>query len=150
MAPRREASQWLCPSAELSWWPHLDRELSWQFCLIWVLSQHTIPAMELVIWPCPGREANSQSYLTASCSLHSHSTRKPNKGTQIAMEPIQWPHLDRDLSPSLSQLLRITSGPKKLETLGSLRAWTTVPKSTENTPPHSRAQPVALPHVGLI
>ena len=30
-----DPSQWLCPSAEPSWWPHLARVLDAEFCLIW-------------------------------------------------------------------------------------------------------------------
>lgn len=34
----RDPSQWLCPSRELSHWPHLARDLNKQFCLIWIHS----------------------------------------------------------------------------------------------------------------
>ena len=80
-----------CTSAEWSQWPCLTRELSWQFCLIYVHSQQAIPAVEPSLRPHQVREPNSQSHPTVEHGLQSRQTRKPGQRTWIAAEPITSP-----------------------------------------------------------
>ena len=88
-----EISARLCPSAELSQWPHLARELSWQFYLIWVPNQQALLTTEPVLWPHLGKEANSQPHLIYEHSLQSCPTRKPSQSWSPETDPSLWPCL---------------------------------------------------------
>lgn len=85
--PRRDPSQWLCSSADLNQWAHLARELSWQFCLIWVPSQQTVLAVGPFYCPHLSRKANIQPRSITEHSLRSQSSSKPDQRGQAAVEP---------------------------------------------------------------
>ena len=65
------------PICRAEWWPHLTRELGWQFCLIWVPSQWATLAMEL--------------HPAAKYSLQSYPSRKPGQRAWDDTEPILQP-----------------------------------------------------------
>ena len=86
----RDPSQQLYSSVEPSQWPHLDRDISWKFCLIWTPSQWAIPAMESILLFCPSTGENSQSCSAAPHSLQSHASRKHSHRHLAAVKHTLW------------------------------------------------------------
>ena len=108
-----DPSQRLCSSAGQSRWHHLARELQGQFCLLWVSSQWALLAMEPVLLPHLGKEANLQSCSTAEHSLLSCQSRKPGQRTPAASEPILQPHSDGELSQQPCQTVEHSIWPHR-------------------------------------
>lgn len=82
----------------------LSKNLSWQFCLIWVPSQWAISSMESFCDPTWAREASLKTCPMAESNHKSHPTRKLFKESG----QLQSPPVASSLASSLAQLLSIS------------------------------------------